>query len=868
MTENKRIRDGRSIFHAWRALGAALVYAYIVAPCVVHAQYDDGTELYLDDSSAVTTFDQAVAPAYSAELEFSPDEAYRQLVAGNARYLREDSADARILPRRTGDAAKFPIATVVYSSDMPTRPTTLTQTTTQDLFLTTAEFGAVAAQDLTAIEYGLVNLQTPLLVVMGHYPSRAVSDMIREYDRLRLAAQAESAKLAQAGVSTLPQREATSQMKRYNLIGPAIARAKEAYPDLSGYDLANVVSEALVWQSLETILMKSTVAQDLVRAGRLNVIAAIVDDQTGKIYWLGAHPLQDEFLKPAPDGLEAPQATDSISTESDFPEALDDTTIQSYVTQYESNPYYNEVVYQYYTDPIYYQPSWELFSRRAWRYRPWCGVWVTRFAPWPYWYPWTPPRRAFDGWGVCYWDGALNFYIGYNRYAGAPIYYDPQFRPIDPYWASDYYFLLDRRVHDPVFDLIVAGRRAELPPPPPPVFRHAPGYHPGVVRPGVGISLSLGGIKFGFGASSPRPDDRHGPGGPIGHDSPRPDWQAGRPGSSMRPGEYPRHGDVRTLEPGRSGGARPIDPMRPGGGVRPVDPIRPGGVNPIDPARRGGGVRPPTPNVPGASRPEFTPDGGRTGGGVRPPTPNVPGTGRPNFTPGAGRSGGVRSNPSSQPGGAATGQPGGMPGGMRSGGRPAIGANSFPNPGDMTPDGKVVVETREKNGSGGVVREPIAGGMAGTVKSDKGTQVRAARPDFASVIREGANARHNFQQRVIDAATSQKSPSARITHDLSVQPNLGARAHPGMNDRSNFGARPNADFGNRPNPGTRANSGMNDRPNFGARHNTDFGNRPNPGARIGGDHGVGNRPGERPIGAMRGDGSKGSPMGAHGERPN
>ena len=89
-----------------------------------------------------------------------------------------------------------------------------------------------------------------------------------------------------------------------------------------------------------------------------------------------------------------------------------------------------------------------------------------------------------------------------------------------------------------------------------------------------------------------------------------------------------------------------------------------------------------------------------------------------------------------------------------------------------------------------------------------------------------------------------------------------------MNDRSNFGARPNADFGNRPNPGTRANSGMNDRPNFGARHNTDFGNRPNPGARIGGDHGVGNRPGERPIGAMRGDGSKGSPMGAHGERPN
>ena len=887
MTWNKRILRGRVLFLTFCAIGAALVYAYTTASNVVRAQYEDGTELYLDDPSAVSTFAQTVSPVFASDLEFTPDDAYRQLAAGNARYLREDSTDARLLPKRGGDAAKFPIATIVYSPDMPTRPTTLTQTTNQDLYLTSVEFGAVATQDLTAIEYGLVNLQTPLLVVMGHYPSRAVSDMIREYDRLSQLAQSESSKLTQSGIASLPQRDATQQLKRYNLIGPAIARSKEAYPDLSGYDLANVVSEALVWQSMETILMKSSVTQDLVRAGRLNVIAAIVDDQTGKIYWLGTHPLQDEFLKPVPDGLADPQSSGAILTESDFPDALDDSTIQTYVDRYENNPYYNEIVYQYYTDPIYYQPSWELFSRRAWCYRPWCGIWIARFTPWPYWYPWTPPAMAFDGIGACLWDGHINFYIGYNRYVGAPVYYDPRFRPVDPYWASEYYMFFDRRVHDPVYDLIIAGRRAELPPP---IHHHpVPGYHPGAARPGVGFALSLGGIKIGFGTSGGRPGDFRRPGGPGGPggpiappDSRRRGGDPRRPDGGIRPNDPTRPGGgVRPGEPMQPGGGiRPINPARPGegarpgGGARPGDPIRPGGVRPTNPARPGGGARPGDPISPDGVRPTNP---ARPGGGARPGDPISPGGVRPTnpAQPGGGArpgdsvrpGGGIRPIDPVRPGGAS--EPG-RTSGARPGGRSFNGAATAPTQPNVTRPSDSATTALRANPPAGVSRRPLAdpglASAAPSIRNDASTRIRASRPDFSSLMQEGRNESPSFNPR----------PNVDIGARSSVAPrSIGT----GTLDRPNLGARPSFDFGSRPTPssprpiggiserpnfdmGTRASAvprpiggGTLDRPNFGARPNVDFGPRPSPAA--------------RPTGGMSERPNFGSPPGANmSSRPN
>ena len=505
------------------------------------------------------TYADSATPMY-ANADVTPDEAYRQLVAGNARYLKEDSDAARTLPRTSTEHNRFPIATVVYSADMPVKPTALTQMSDHDVYLNVVESGVVSTDDLSAVEYGLINLQTPLLVVMGHYPSRTVSSLIRDFDALEARAEKESAKATASGPNATGATPA--QMKLYNLIGPAISRSREAYPDLEGYDLTNVVSEALVWQSLETILMKSTVAQDLIKAGKLNLIAAIADDKTGKIYWLGSHPLQEEFLKPTPENIQNKTETVSVLTEADYTEPLDDTTVQEYITTYENEPYYEDVVTEYYTQPVYYRPSWELFSPRAWVYRPWYGVWYTRFRPWPYWSPWGVPYGG-SGLGVSIWDGRISFFIGFNRHIGPPIYYDPHFRPRDPWWGSDYFFDIAVRHHDIVFDLIIGGHRHDIPFGPHPWGPghgpgHGPGphfpggYHPGAARPGVVIGI--GNINININRHGPREPGR--PGGPVG---PGVGGPAGRPGANPgRPGRP-------DANPGRPAGRPDANPGRPAG---------------------------------------------------------------------------------------------------------------------------------------------------------------------------------------------------------------------------------------------------------------------------------------------------------------
>ena len=590
--------------------------------------------------------DDAFPVYYNADM--TPDEAYRQLVAGNARYLKEDSAAARSLPRISTVQNRFPIATVIYSSDMPVNPTVLTQTSNRDLYLTAIESGAVSEDDLTSIEYGLINLQTPLLVVMGHYPSRTISTLIRQYDVLEGRAKAESVRLSTS--PTIPQKTTSEQMRLYNLVGPAIARSREAYPDIQGFDLANVVSEALVWQSLETILMKSTVAQDLIRAGRLNVIAAIADDKTGKIYWLGAHPLQDEFLKPLPTSLVNKEAR-GILTEADLPAPLDDAVIQEYVSLYESDPYYEDVVSEYYTVPIYYQPSWELFSPRAWIYRPWYWVWYASFIPWPYWSPWGVPYGE-SVLGVSRWDNRLSFFVAYNRNYGVPVYYDPNFRPHDPWWGSDYFVRMDRRRHDLVFDLIIDGRRKDVPSGPRPwrPSREHRGYHPGAARPG--IVVGLGGLSIGISGTPRRPAPEPGrPGGPIGpsprvgfRESPKPD--PFRLGNSSSPDNRPHPVNPRTNPPERRVLTPPeretVPPRndrtspasdRPRRSANPTPRVDVGGPSKPDSNRSNNPPVRPTPST--QERPSVSPGGNRPfpDQGARPNADENPANRNPSIVP-------------------------------------------------------------------------------------------------------------------------------------------------------------------------------------------------------------------------------------------
>ena len=569
-----------------------------------------------------------VNAADNGNANMTPEEAYQHLVAGNARVIGNVTANADRLPPLSRLQDRFPVATVLYSSDMPTTPDRLTGLTTKDLYMVPLKYGAFSANQLDELEYGVMNLRSPLVLVLTHYPSREMLTFVRQYDALTMIAKAEAARYQASGGKSgaIAQRPVFDQ---YNLIGPAVARAKAAYPGVKGQELADIVEETVAWQSLEAILMQSSVVQDLLRAGAIDLVAGVVDDSTGIIYWLGSHPLQEEFLKPIPETIARKYANGNTIESDTLPPPVSQTVINNYITEYRTNDYYDRAVTTYYQRPTYYEPCWNLFHQNVWTYRPWYGVGVQPFHPWPHNNPWGPsPSRNAAG-GLSLLAGHLNMLIGYNHHFGPPPAPRPDFRPHDPFWGRDIY----RHEY---------GRR----PTPGPVPGHGPGPAP-VFRPDPIRDL----IYRGLGHEIPHADRLDRPGfhpapGTPGRPGTPPVVHPDRPGT---PGRPPVVNPQRPDRPGLNPAVNPQQPNRPGlnPAVNPQRPDRPGqnpAVNPQQPNRPGQNPavnpqRPDRPNRnPGQTRQEAKPETKETQSDHRPTPanvtrPGVRGSGRPVTTP-------------------------------------------------------------------------------------------------------------------------------------------------------------------------------------------------------------------------------------------
>ncbi|MDO5580504.1 MAG: hypothetical protein Q4G69_05180, partial [Planctomycetia bacterium] len=597
--------------------------------------------------------------AESGISNITPEEAYRQLVAGNARYTKQEKEGALKLPELSKSEDRLPIATILYSSDLPKKPNELMDLSEKDLYMAPLSLGAFSGDDLDDLEYGTMNLKTPVVVVLTHYPSRDVLNFIRQFDLLEAKAK-EAAKNYDPSKSPA-KKETDKDVELYNLVGPAVKRAREAYPDLKAAELANVVSEAIVWQSLEAVLMQSTATQDLIKAGSVDLIAAMVDDSTGQISWLGAHPLQEEFLKPAPKEVENKlTAMQTVKTakpveNAGLPEPLTEKVVSNYITEYKTNNYYSDIVSDYYTTPVYYEPCWRLFHPTVWCYRPWCGVWVNPFVPYPYYRPWG----YGPGIGLYFGRGWFNFGIGFNFHYGPPVHFGPGFHPHDPYWGRGPFrpapfgpghgpgprpgFGPGPGPHmDRARELIYSGRGREIGA----LSRgDRPGFRPGSIQPGMvsGFSGNIGG---------PRPGKPGGPGS-LGPGSRTP-GQSGAPGIERGQRVY-KPGGMRPIGPGSSSSGRNLSTGTLGGKATGDQRSTPSGFRAGTSPLGGGnpgttGIRAGTSPVGGRSG-IGQPGGPSTRGGSSPLSPSS----RPGFNSGPrsglAPSGGRSSETRWQPGG-------------------------------------------------------------------------------------------------------------------------------------------------------------------------------------------------------------------------
>jgi carbonic anhydrase len=202
----------------------------------------------------------------------TPEAALTMLKDGNQRFSsgqpqHPNSGLDRLELAGKADQADYAIATVLACSDSRVPVELLFDAGIMDLFVVRVAGNVCRTDEIGSIEYGLVHVKTPVLVILGHSHCGAVTAVTREilgnhHDMER---------------SIAP------------LISPIFPAVKEAMSKAKVADEATIVAnavEANVWQSMYDLFHQSPAVRKLVKDGKVKVVGAVYDIGAGTINWL------------------------------------------------------------------------------------------------------------------------------------------------------------------------------------------------------------------------------------------------------------------------------------------------------------------------------------------------------------------------------------------------------------------------------------------------------------------------------------------------------------------------------------------------------------------------------------------------------
>jgi carbonic anhydrase len=210
----------------------------------------------------------AVSPALSfaatAESTLSPDEALAKLKDGNSKFVADANACAAHLAERRSETAKgqAPWATILTCSDSRVTPELIFGgVNLGELFVVRNAGNVLETNGLGTIEYGAEHLHAPLIVVMGHKKCGAVV-------------------AACDAVTNGTAYEASVGKMIQPIISLALAQRGKAGDFVDNTVHANAVRGAA------RILEESAIVSHLVEAGKVKVVPAYYDLDTGHVDFL------------------------------------------------------------------------------------------------------------------------------------------------------------------------------------------------------------------------------------------------------------------------------------------------------------------------------------------------------------------------------------------------------------------------------------------------------------------------------------------------------------------------------------------------------------------------------------------------------
>jgi len=198
-----------------------------------------------------------------APSQISPTEALRELLDGNARFMKGQPASPRRSPEdfRSLAEAQYPEAVIVSCSDSRVALEILFDVGVGDIFVVRVAGNVVSGAGVTikgSIEYAVAELNVPLIMVLGHSGCGAVKAAMKHID----------AKDSLPGaINGLVE-----------LIKPAVASTKGAPGDpLENAIRKNVEIGVAALEQLQPIVAPR------VKDGKVKVVGAVYDLRTGEV---------------------------------------------------------------------------------------------------------------------------------------------------------------------------------------------------------------------------------------------------------------------------------------------------------------------------------------------------------------------------------------------------------------------------------------------------------------------------------------------------------------------------------------------------------------------------------------------------------
>jgi carbonic anhydrase len=202
-------------------------------------------------------------------------EALTLLKNGNIRFVNEcvegprRSSQDRISTAREGQR---PLAAVVSCADSRVPLELVFDLGIGDLFVVRVAGNVCSPEVIGSVEYAVLRLGAPLVVVLGHSLCGAVTAAAQDTD---------------VHGNLVPLMEK---------IRPAVERALSRRTGLDERALLDEAVKENVWFQIETLFRSSSAIRDAVKRGGFEVTGAFYDIEHGTITWLGNHPQQAEFL--------------------------------------------------------------------------------------------------------------------------------------------------------------------------------------------------------------------------------------------------------------------------------------------------------------------------------------------------------------------------------------------------------------------------------------------------------------------------------------------------------------------------------------------------------------------------------------------